>query len=320
MSDPSPLIHARDALEGERDLSVEEVSERARVPVSIVERIFAAAERMNDDGCYGEDDIEYAEAISGLLDAYPLEAVERAVRVRNRALTGVVVNDLALVRDHVIRPALERGTGVDEIARKLGETARDIVPLASTTLPLDYRRILLRMLDLEVVEQAAREGADDRVMLAVGFVDVVGFTALSARIDPTGLGDVLGVFEDLVSRIVDRYEHVMLVKFLGDAAMLVAQDPADLAHALHAIATDDGPVDDLPRSAGMSAGPILIREGDYFGDPVNVAARLTDHARPGSLLADEELADVLEERFELTRIPPIKLRGIGSRRPLRIRV
>jgi adenylate cyclase len=69
---------------------------------------------------------------------------------------------------------------------------------------------------------------------------------------------------------------------------------------------------------GMAHGPVLARAGDYYGPPVNLAARLTDHARPGSVLADEELDDALAA-LHLRRVPPMRLRGLGFRRPYRVR-
>ena len=117
------------------------------------------------------------------------------------------------------------------------------------------------------------------------------------------------------------HENVQLVKFLGDAAMYVGVDATSLAATLLEIVlgTEDEPaLEGSPMRGGMSAGPLLMRAGDYFGPPVNTAARLTDHARPGTVLADEHLADDLSG-FYVRRVPPMRLRGVGFRRPVRLR-
>ncbi|MBW3562484.1 MAG: adenylate/guanylate cyclase domain-containing protein [Actinobacteria bacterium] len=318
MTDHSPFERVRDVVGRDRDLTIEDVSERSGVPIRILESVFKAADRLHEDGRYSNDDLHYAEVASALLDAYPLKAVIRAARVRNRALTSIVVNDLSLVREQIIRPALAGGADPDQLAEMLGDTAEEILPLVSGSLADEYRHILLRILDTEVAREATTH-ADDRLMLAIGFVDVVGYTALSARVDPTGLDEVLASFETLVTEAVEEQEGVLLAKFIGDAAMIVAEDPVDLAHVLLEIVTGEEELADTPRSAGMSCGPVLVREGDYFGDPVNLAARLTDLARSGSLLADEELEAILQDDFELTTIPKKELHGIGKRRPLRVR-
>ncbi len=318
MEDTTPFARVREVVGRDRDLTLDEMSQRAGVPIRILERVLQAADRRHEDDRYSEDDLHYAEVASTLLDHYPLSAVVRAARVRTRALTSIVVNDLSLVREQIIRPALAEGADLDELAQMLGETAEEILPLVSGSLGDEYRHILLRILDTEVAREATTHG-EDRLTLAVGFVDVVGYTALSARIDPTGLDEVLASFESLVTETVEGRNGVMLAKFIGDAAMIVAEDPVPLAHVLLTIVTAVEELDDTPRSAGMSCGPVLVREGDYFGDPVNLAGRLTDLARSGSLLADEELEDVLADRFELTTIPKKELHGIGKRRPLRVR-
>lgn len=318
-TDPTPFARVREVVGRERDLTIEEVSRRAGVPIRILESVFKAADRLHEDDRYSTDDLHYAEVASTLLDNYPLRSVLRAARVRNRALTSIVVNDLSLVREQIVRPALAEGADLDELADMLGQTAERILPLVSGSLADEYRHIMLRILDTEVAREATTH-ADDRLRMAVGFVDVVGYTALSARVDPTGLDEVLASFEGLVTEAVEEQEGVLLAKFIGDAAMLVAEDPVLLAHVLLRIVTAEEELADTPRSAGMSSGPVLVREGDYFGDPVNLAARLTDLARSGSLLADEELEEVFEEDgFALTRIPEKELHGIGERRPLRVR-
>ena len=44
--------------------------------------------------------------------------------------------------------------------------------------------------------------------------------------------------------------------------------------------------------AGAAHGPALRRWGDYYGGPVNLAARLTERARPGALIADAAVREL----------------------------
>jgi adenylate cyclase len=67
----------------------------------------------------------------------------------------------------------------------------------------------------------------------------------------------------------------------------------------------------------MASGPTIVREGDVFGSPVNLAARLTDLARPWRLLADDELSETLEAAgYRTRRLRPVRIRGVGTRRPI----
>ena len=61
----------------------------------------------------------------------------------------------------------------------------------------------------------------------------------------------------------------------------------------------------------MAYGDILNRHGDVFGEPVNIASRLCGSARPGTILVNAELSDLLEadERFRVRSIPTLSVRG-----------
>ncbi|HEX9766287.1 MAG TPA: adenylate/guanylate cyclase domain-containing protein, partial [Nitriliruptorales bacterium] len=233
--------------------------------------------------------------------------------------SSIVVNDLTVVRDAIIRPMLAGGIEVDDIADQLAGASAEFVPLIGGLLSLDYQNILLDLLDTDQVVQSSRTGSAE-VDLAVGFVDLVGFTRLSAQTDPASIGEVLTAFEDLVHDVVRAHPEVRIAKFIGDAAMFVCGRPEALARALYLIVTDrrEG-IEQIGRRAGLASGPVITREGDFYGVPVNYAARLTDLARPNSLLAARDTAEALGEDWERTSIGTVKLPGIGPARPLRLR-
>jgi class 3 adenylate cyclase len=41
----------------------------------------------------------------------------------------------------------------------------------------------------------------------------------------------------------------------------------------------------------VSTGPVLFQEGDYFGQTVNVAARIAEYARPGEVVVSQEVVE-----------------------------
>ena len=84
---------------------------------------------------------------------------------------------------------------------------------------------------------------------------------------------------------------VRLVKTIGDAAMLASPEPKALLDAtLTLIDAADAEGEEFPQlRAGAALGQALPRAGDWYGRPVNLASRITDVARPGSLLVDREL-------------------------------
>jgi adenylate cyclase len=144
-------------------------------------------------------------------------------------------------------------------------------------------------------QRVTQQGVTRRELarLAIGFVDLVGSTALQAALDPADLGAQVSRFEarafDVIAAGGGR-----LVKFIGDEIMVAAVDPAagvrivgDLVEAF----TDNGT---QPRG-GLVFGEVLFRHGDYYGPVVNLAARLVDAAIPGEALVDRSVVEALKD-------------------------
>jgi adenylate cyclase len=246
-----------------------------------------------------------------------VDALLRSARVRGNALSTVARADLAIVRDELLVPMRQAGADDLTMAVALADAAEALEEIGREALVHAYEAQVDAQLQSELVAMAARSDADE-VDIAVGFVDVEGYTALSARIDPAGLDAVIDAFEQRVLEVTSKAAGVSPVKYLGDAVMLVSADVGELAEVMLELTQ---PVDDLvdaPLRGGLSFGPVLVREGDYYGTTVNVAARLTDHARAWKVLADEEIRPLLEDRFQVHAIRAMRMRGLGTRRPLAV--
>jgi adenylate cyclase len=104
-----------------------------------------------------------------------------------------------------------------------------------------------------------------------------------------------------------------IVKEIGDAVMLVAPDPAHLVEtSLRLIEASDG-AEGLPAiRAGVAFGPAVNRWGDWYGSTVNVASRLTERARPASVLATENVRSAAADRFEWSFAGDKKLKGLSA--------
>lgn len=311
-----PLVLVRQLLGGPRPYTLDEVAERGGLDPGALRRVFRALGLSVRDR-YGENEVQEAEQLAGLLETFPLEVLVRLARVRGMAVNRIAMSDLAAVRDGIIAPL--RRTDADDltVAVALAETAKEMLPVSSDLLVNAHRRALLHLLSSEIVRAGAVEGARE-TELAVGFVDLVGYTALSARVDPMGLDEILDAFEERVVDVASAAAGVDLVKFLGDAAMLVSPEPPTLARILLDMVERTDQLAEAPLRAGMARGTTLVREGDYYGPAVNMAARLTDQARPWTVLADDDLVDGLEEHFDVARTGPLRIRGVGTRRPVRV--
>lgn len=267
---------------------------------------------------YTQSELDAMHLIAQLAEAVPLDSVIRSARARSHALAAIVRGDLALIRDELVRPMRQAGADDLTVAVALAEHAAEFERISRRLLVSSYQRHLRDALGAELSSLAART-PDAPVRACIGFVDLVGYTALAARVDPTGLDELLDEFESRVVDAVAGSAGVSVVKYLGDAAMLVAAELGPLVDVLLAITEPWGVDDEVPIRGGLARGEVLMREGDFFGTPVNLAARLTDLARPWTVLADDDLRDDLRERYTTRRIRRVHLRGVGMRRPVAVR-
>jgi adenylate cyclase len=123
--------------------------------------------------------------------------------------------------------------------------------------------------------------------VAVGFVDLVGFTPLSHRMATRELGAFIGQFENRAFRMAAEHGG-RIIKHIGDEVMFVAIDPVagcELALALMTEFVDEG----IQPRGGLAFGDVVARQGDYYGEVVNLASRLADLAIPGEVLADDNV-------------------------------
>lgn len=311
-----PLVIAQHRRQRRERYDLQEVSRRSGLPADLIRDLHRAM-GLPTPARFTRRDLSWARQVRKFLEIMSVDALMRSARVRGNALATVARADLAIVRDELLVPMRQAGADDLTMAVALADAAEALEDIGREALIHAYEAQVDAQLDGELVAMAARSDADE-VDIAVGFVDVEGYTALSARIDPAGLDAVIDAFEQRVLEVTSNAVGVSPVKYLGDAVMLVSADVGELAEVMLELTK---PVDDLvdaPLRGGMSFGPVLVREGDYYGTTVNVAARLTDHARAWKVLADEEIRPLLEERFQVHAIRPMRMRGLGTRRPLAV--
>ena len=86
---------------------------------------------------------------------------------------------------------------------------------------------------------------------------------------------------------------------VGDEVLFVTGQPADAAEIALRLTSPDRDRRGLPAlRVGMAAGRVLTRFGDVYGPVVNLAARLTSLARPGTALVGAELAAALRRKAD----------------------
>ena len=311
-----PLVLATQALDEPTRYALHDLSEASGLSEAVLDKLLDSTAPSAEG--YTQSDLDAAHLFAQLLEVLPLDALLRVARSRSIALSAVARADMSLVRDNIVLPLREAGADDLAIAIALAEHAGRFDRISRRLLVHDYRRHLRQQLRSELATLAAQSTTPE-IDAVVGFVDLVGYTALAARVDPNGLDELLDTFEERVIAAAAADDDVTVVKFLGDAGMFVSPDLHALVDVMLKLTTEPDDPDEMPVRGGIAAGEVLLREGDYYGTPVNVAARLTDIARPWTLLADDDLRDDLDDHYEVKRIRPTRVRGLGSRRPLVVR-
>lgn len=152
--------------------------------------------------------------------------------------------------------------------------------------------------------------------VAVGFADLVGFTEWALTASSEELVDALGEFESTIWEVASS-AGIEIVKMIGDEVMFAApsaQSAVLAAAELVAAYPGEGAVASI--RVGISTGEAISRSGDLFGTVVNVAARLVEAAKPGTVLVTEQAA---AETDRLTFGPPRDIKAKGFREPIRVR-
>ena len=175
----------------------------------------------------------------------------------------------------------------------------------------------------------------ERRIVTVLFADLVGFTALSERLDAEDVALVQDAYFEVVRESIHRHGG-QLEKFVGDAAMAVFGAPQvrddDAARAVAAALALVAGVERLGDSLGLPGelrlrvgvnsgeavyGEATAERGPVTGDTVNVAARLQAAAEPGTVVVGELTALATADVVELAPLEPLALKGKAA--PVRAR-
>jgi len=204
------------------------------------------------------------------------------------------------------------------------------------------RRILKAIADLKSAPATAVKGpaqpvagqAAERRLLTVMFCDLVGSTALSQRLDPEDLREVMRRYQDAVAGSITRFQgHV--AQFLGDGVLAyfgwpqAFEDQAeravraglDAVRAVQAVQIDGNP---LRARTGIASGQVVV--GDLIGttatdvqavsgETPNLAARLQSVAEPGHVVINETTRNLIGTTFDLRELGRYPLKGFADTVP-----
>jgi adenylate cyclase len=295
-----------------------------------------------DDAVFTDQDAEALDRMGALMSEHgvSLRTAVSLTRALGHTSDRLVLWQVeALVEDFATRYALD-----DTSARLLVlDRLPELAPLLEAQLVHAWRRQLAAVagrFSAEFGDQRTVPAAATGVLplpRAVGFADMVSFTRRTAGLGSTDLSDFVQRFETAARDVVTAAGG-RVVKTIGDAVLFVADDVTTGAQVALGLARVLGGELDVEREreagglaegargvtpvrVGFVWGRVLSRFGDVFGEPVNLAARLTDIADPSSVLTDPVTAAMLagDARFVVEPQPERELEGLGVVRPVLLR-
>jgi len=266
-------------------LSTWDIAERLDVPlVRVAEMIHAMGLPVPDpdEPAFNADDVELFRVADQIGSDLAHVLASALNRIADAAIASYVQGEPRF-------GASPRGLGVDGVTRAEAEAAAGELALKfARSLGSIFVHLLREAVSWQRVSQEdVAEQALARV--AVGFVDLVGFTTMSHQMTAGELAKLVSSFESTAFTIATDHGG-RVVKHIGDEVMFVALDAptgARIARALIETFTDQG----IRPRGGLAHGELLALHGDYYGSVVNLAARLTDEAIPGELLVDADTAN-----------------------------
>jgi adenylate cyclase len=210
---------------------------------------------------------------------------------------------------------------VEDLLEKDSPRSRAEFTLATGELGLELGALLEPLLRHHLwaavlrQREAMRTSADRlESRVSIGFVDLVGFTEATSKMESPALLEFMQQFHRRAFDVVTSARG-RLVKHIGDEIMFASADAAATCDIALSLIDAFAEAESLPRG-GLAHGMVVARHGDYYGPVVNLAARLTDIAVSGEVLADEALAGAAGGAFAFEPAGRRQLKGFAE--PIRV--
>jgi adenylate cyclase len=239
----------------------------------------------------------------------PDDLIVRVVRATSEALRHVIDAQRDFLDVTLLEPATAAGATPSQMLSSTAPARRRYRELGRRSVELLFDRFVdestfqqvVEIMEAELGEQRVSGGAEP----AIAFIDLSGYTRLAEEagddVAAAQAAQFIAAVEAAASETGGR-----LVKVLGDGVMMHFGDSDSAIRAAISVLSrvqSQG----LPAArAGINSGPMVRRDGDYFGTVVNLAARAADYARAHEILVTQDVMDAW------TGGDSIYFRGIGA--------
>jgi adenylate cyclase len=307
------------ASDEEAGLPIETVATETGLEVELIERVL----NMMGTPLGRERSLSVADAAAirlcseVLAAGFPLVAFLQLIRVYVQSIRRIAEAEVRLFHLYVHEPLIRDGVPELRMAEAMGDLAARVMPLAAPLTEYLHNRYLGYYIEQDVVghmeaggEQSTAEMELGHVAVTLCFIDLTGFTRFTEEEGDIEALDVVENFVETVEATLPR--EATIVKTIGDEVMVVSPDAAALTEWAVAFL---GRFDRRPQPrVGIHSGDAVYRDGDYFGNSVNLAHRIVNRALAGEVLVTDRVAGALAGRPG-TRLEPIgevSLRGFPA--------
>jgi class 3 adenylate cyclase/predicted ATPase len=213
----------------------------------------------------------------------------------------------------------------------VGDRRRLLAAIAALTAEARSRSTLASEIRVQPVAVHPPEASAERKQLTVIFCDLVGSTAMSARLDPEDMREIIAAYHRCCAGVIERGGG-FVAQYMGDGILAYFGYPHAHEHdAEQAVRAGLAIVELAPKLETAAGAPLHVRVGiatgivivgdllgsgeaqehAVVGDTPNLAARLQGIAKPDSVVIAESTRKLLGDIFELVDLGPQDLKGVG---------
>jgi adenylate cyclase len=290
------LVVDRILVPADHRLTQTEVAERTDIPLDVAKRFWRALGFLDvgeDEAAFTDMDIEAVHIFQSLvaMGLVDLDSAVQMARVIGSSMARIAEAETAPGSTPILMGSGDSILDADAFAAQAGAS----IPGMARLLEYVWRRHLQAATRRAMLHRARGSDEGIRPVMAVGFADMVGFTMLSQHLGDEELAAVVARFEELAHDTVVALGG-RVVKMIGDEVMFIVQtatSAAQIGLSLAEAYAGDELLSDV--RVALAVGPVLVKDGDFYGPVVNLASRLVGVAHPGTVLISDEFRQALRE-------------------------
>jgi adenylate cyclase len=305
-------------------MTFEDAAEELGVPTDVVVRLYAmwGLPRPNPQATVREDDAAIFADVRASLPEPVLQddALTRGARILGDATHRVADATATFFRSFFEEPAIASGAPRAQIIDMVSELSARMTPALERWLlwllhrHFEHNQIQYIVEHVEMsLEEAGVAPPRPQAPPAIAFLDLTAFTTVTEERGDEAAADFALRLAELVADVASLHGG-RPVKLLGDGVMFHFTAPGAAVLGAFDLIERTGRAGLPPARVGIAAGPVVLRDGDYFGRTVNLAARIADYARPREVLVTPEVRQASDEdAIAFEEVGAVSLKGVQGR-------